>query len=228
MADKFQTGICNCNILMFPNEINNKHIFNSIIEQDSGLYIVQYQLKTYTGLLGVLPINSEYKLNQQLWFESITAFRNYLHNYGFERVCLINVKAIKIEYSNVRDIPKGFYDLKIHSMLNTGGTNTMNHRSDENTKEKMERSDDCNKSCIFKDDDNGKCIFETCVQEELPPFQSDSCTIKCIICGDKASVDCMSLLTDHRICNDCRGKLLKWVKNCDTVLEHVKSHASHG
>jgi hypothetical protein len=98
----------------------------------------------------------------------------------------------------------------------------MDARSTVDSKEKMKRSDKCSKTCKFKDDSTNKCVFETCLLEEIPPTQISSMQVQCIICGTKYKVPVMTTLTEDRVCTSCRTTLKKWIDNCDAVLTHIK------
>lgn len=102
------------------------------------------------------------------------------------------------------------------------------HRSEIEYKEKMERSDGCKIDCLFKDQVSGKCAFETCLQEEIPPLQTESISFNCIICGKLQSCRPMDMFSEHRICPDCRSTIYEWIQKHDMIINHCESHASHG
>lgn len=102
------------------------------------------------------------------------------------------------------------------------------HRSEEDADSKKILSDGCGLDCRFKDIGSGKCIFETCLLEELPPFQVKKCSVNCFICGKLISdLRPMSIVTDYRVCGDCKEKLVKWIKKCDRIISHVDSCPDH-
>lgn len=96
-------------------------------------------------------------------------------------------------------------------------------RSENETDAKKNRSDKCDKpGCKFHDIGSGKCIFETCLLEEIPPLQLKSLAAKCIICGTTYSIPAMDTLQEDRICLSCRVTIKKWIDNCDAILAHIK------
>ena len=104
-----------------------------------------------------------------------------------------------------------------------------NRRSEESDKEKAKRSDSCNKdSCMFRCASSGKCAFETCLLEELPPLQLKSMAVKCIFCGTQYDKPTVSTFTEDRVCDSCRIIIKKWIDKHAAIISHCESHASHG
>lgn len=101
------------------------------------------------------------------------------------------------------------------------------HRSEEDVDSKKTRSDKCKKDCRFRDTAANKCVFETCLLEELPPFQSENCTVNCFICGNPIGTTSMSIVTDYRVCGDCRAKLKIWIDRCYDITTHVDTCPHH-
>lgn len=100
----------------------------------------------------------------------------------------------------------------------------MDYRSTENQKEKIARSDSCNRDCRFRSDQkkSSACIFETCLLEEIPPLQRQKIAAKCCVCGEGYETDAISAVSEDRICPDCRTKLAALVENCDKILTHIQ------
>lgn len=99
----------------------------------------------------------------------------------------------------------------------------MDTRSYEDSKSKAKRHEGCNiGGCRFMDESSKKCIFETCLREELPPTQLGSIESTCITCGKKFSMAALSAFSEDRICPECRTKLSKLVAKCDEILDHIK------
>lgn len=98
----------------------------------------------------------------------------------------------------------------------------MDQRSIDKDNEKKNRSDGCNRDCRFKDLASGKCIFETCLLEELPPLQLKSQTVNCSICNASFSNSSMGAFLEDRICPTCRPIIKLWIDNHKAILEHIK------
>lgn len=97
----------------------------------------------------------------------------------------------------------------------------MDSRSSKDAEKKKVRSDGCDvTSCKFRDDASGKCAFETCLREELPPLQQPTLQTKCIFCGKTMTIGALDAFGDDRICDECRTKVGLWVEYCDAVLDH--------
>ena len=95
-------------------------------------------------------------------------------------------------------------------------------RSKINDKEKMKRSDKCGMDCRFKDEASNRCMFETCLREEIPPLQLGSITSSCIYCGSKMSMSALSTFSEDRVCPSCRKIIKLWIDKHIEIINHVE------
>ncbi len=97
----------------------------------------------------------------------------------------------------------------------------------QNMEEKKNRSDRCDQGCQYKDVSTNKCLYETCLFEELPPTQQSSISDNCWVCGAKISINGKAF-DNNRLCPTCQAKLIELIQKKDAIITHIESHASHG
>lgn len=90
----------------------------------------------------------------------------------------------------------------------------MSERYFDNMSEKMSRSDKCGRDCKYKDDKSNKCLYETCLFEEIPPTQLSSIKSKCLLCDEEIDIPAFGF-DNNRICEECMDFLKELVKNKD-------------
>lgn len=81
----------------------------------------------------------------------------------------------------------------------------------------------CVEDCPYKDEDKGRCAFETCIMNQFPlstPYHTS--TVKsCTICGEKSTVtfdefDIPIVKLASFICDNCRSKIRTLITGDDS------------
>lgn len=103
----------------------------------------------------------------------------------------------------------------------------MTERYFEDIDNKKKRSDKCNLNCKYRDVNTNRCLYETCLFEELPPTQQASVSDKCWVCGTQINIGDKAF-DNNRLCPKCQAKLIELIQRKDEIISHVESHASHG
>lgn len=98
----------------------------------------------------------------------------------------------------------------------------MTERYFDNMEEKKSRSDKCDRDCKYKDSESNKCLYETCLFEEIPPTQLSSIKSKCLLCEEEIDIPAFGF-DNNRICKDCMEFLKSLVKNKDLLKDLIEN-----